>query len=109
MQHCGMVAVAAGSNSTGSPSRETNESSRKESREMTTIVCRALTGCSVALFAFTCVAVAQPMPKTTKEATPGQATVKAEQLKGTVIFVEGNRLVVRMANSEIRNFDVPES
>jgi len=49
------------------------------------------------------------MPKTTKETIKGQTTEKTEQLRGTVVFTEGNKLVVRMSSGEIRNFDVPES
>jgi hypothetical protein len=76
---------------------------------MKAIVRRAITGVSLALFTFTCLAVAQPMPKTTKEEVKGQADVKTEKLHGTVVFVEGNKLVVRMSTGDIRNFDVPDS
>jgi hypothetical protein len=52
---------------------------------------------------------AQQMPQTTKEKIRGASTVKTEQLRGTVLHVEGNTLVVRMSNGELRNFAVPES
>ena len=47
--------------------------------------------------------------KTTKESIVGKASVTTEQLHGTVEYVEGNRLVVRMKDGDIRVFDVPES
>jgi hypothetical protein len=49
------------------------------------------------------------MPQTTKESIRGTSTVKTERLQGTVEYVEGNRLVVRMSDGEIRHFEVPES
>jgi LPXTG-motif cell wall-anchored protein len=52
---------------------------------------------------------AQQMPQTTKEKIRGASTVKTEQLRGTVLHVEGNTLVVRMSNGDMRNFSVPES
>ena len=53
--------------------------------------------------------MAQEMPRTTTERLKGTATVKTEQLRGTVVFVEGNRLVVKMSTGDLRTFDVPES
>ena len=49
------------------------------------------------------------MPQTTKEAIKGSASIATEQLQGTVEYVEGNTLVVRMADGAIREFNVPES
>jgi LPXTG-motif cell wall-anchored protein len=55
-------------------------------------------------------AVAQEkMPKTTKESISGKATVTTEKLQGTVQYVEGNHLVVRMSDGAIREFNPPES
>jgi len=51
----------------------------------------------------------QKMPETTKQSIIGKGTVTTEQLQGTVEYVEGNRLVVRMAGGDIREFDPPES
>jgi len=51
----------------------------------------------------------QNMPKTTKESVRGEAKVKTEQLRGTVVYVSGNYLVVRMTNGDIEEFRVPES
>lgn len=77
---------------------------------MTTTVRRILTVSGLALTTFTCLAVAQPqMPKTTKERIEGTASVKTEQLRGTVAYVEGNTLVVKMSSGDIREFNVPES
>jgi hypothetical protein len=49
----------------------------------------------------------QTLPQTTKDNIRGKATVTTEQLQGTVEYVEGNRLVVRMINGSIRTFEVP--
>jgi LPXTG-motif cell wall-anchored protein len=54
-------------------------------------------------------AAAQQMPQTTKQQIKGTATVTTEELRGTVAYVEGNKLVVRMSTGDIRTFDVPES
>ena len=62
-----------------------------------------------AVWTLTLLATAQPMPKTTKESIAGTPTVKTETVKGTVMAVEGNHLVVRMAAGDYRSFDVPES
>jgi hypothetical protein len=52
---------------------------------------------------------AQQMPQTTKESIRGQAQATTEQLSGTVLQAEGNTLVVKMSNGNIRTFNVPES
>lgn len=70
---------------------------------------RVLKGFCMALMTLTLPAVAQQMPQTTTERIKGESTVKTQQLHGTVVLVEGNRLVVRMSTGEIRQFDVPES
>src|ERR1041384_674042 len=54
-------------------------------------------------------AAAQEMPKTTSERVKGSPSVKTEQLHGTVVYVEGNDLVVKMSGGEIREFKVPPS
>jgi hypothetical protein len=48
-------------------------------------------------------------PQTTKESLKGRASVTTEKLQGRVEYVEGNRLVVRMTDGNIREFDVPAS
>jgi hypothetical protein len=53
--------------------------------------------------------VAQEMPKTTTERMKGVPAAKKEQLRGTVVYVEGNDLVVRMSTGDIREFKVPPS
>jgi LPXTG-motif cell wall-anchored protein len=50
---------------------------------------------------------AQEMPLTTKQQLKGTASAKTEQLRGTVTFVEGNRLVVKMSTGDLRTFEVP--
>lgn len=69
----------------------------------------SLIGLCITLAALAVVADAQQMPRTTKEQIPGAATTATEQLKGTVTYVEGNKLVVQMSTGELRTFDVPES
>lgn len=54
-------------------------------------------------------AAGQQMPRTTTENVKGQGTVATQKLSGTVIYVEGNDLVVGMSTGEVRNFVVPES
>jgi hypothetical protein len=55
------------------------------------------------------VAVGQDQqPQTTKQIVKGLSTVNTEQIHGTVEYVEGNTLVVRMADGAIREFNVPE-
>jgi len=49
------------------------------------------------------------MPKTTKESIPGTPSVKTEKLHGTVVYAEGNDLVVKMSTGEVREFHTPES
>ena len=49
----------------------------------------------------------QETPQTTKESLKGRASVTTQRLQGKVEYVEGNRLVVRMTDGSIREFDVP--
>src|SRR6266513_1399955 len=55
------------------------------------------------------VTAAQQMPQTTKEKIQGTPSVKTEKLRGTVVHVEGNILVVEMSDGNLREFVVPES
>jgi hypothetical protein len=56
------------------------------------------------------IASAQEMPQTTTEKVPGAPTVTTEKMSGEVVKVEGNTLVVRMSNGELRTFsNIPES
>ncbi|MFL6446423.1 MAG: LPXTG cell wall anchor domain-containing protein [Bryobacteraceae bacterium] len=79
---------------------------------MTAKIGRILTGLCTTAMVFTAVSAtinAQEMPKTTSEQMRGEASVKTEQLSGTVVAVEGNDLLVRMSSGGFRNFMVPES
>ena len=49
------------------------------------------------------------MPQTSKKSIAGAPAVKTEQLQGTVLAVDGNHLAVKMADGQIRTFNVPES
>ena len=52
----------------------------------------------------------QPMPRTTTEKIKGVSSARSEHLRGTVVFVEGNRLVVKMASGGPQGtFETPES
>src|SRR5690242_29724 len=75
---------------------------------MTTRLSRILMVSGAAL-ALTTAAMAQDMPRTTKEQIKGAGATKTEKLTGTVVFVEGNKLVVKMANGDLRTFEPPAS
>ena len=85
----------------------------KEEREkMTKRVNRiltALTAIGVAAAMAMNAAAQQQMPQTTKEAIRGSSSIATEHLQGTVEYVEGSTLVVRMADGGIREFNVPDS
>jgi hypothetical protein len=51
----------------------------------------------------------EPMPKTATERVRGTTAVTTEQLHGTVVYVAGNTLVVRMSTGELREFQVAPS
>src|ERR1700704_803979 len=51
----------------------------------------------------------QRLPETTKDSIKSSSSVSTEQLQGTVEYVEGNHLVVRMTDGNIREFNVLES
>lgn len=80
---------------------------------MTTTVNRlltVLTGIAIGSVVVLMTGVAQQkLPETTKESIKGKASISTEQLHGTVEYVEGNGLVVRMTDGSIREFNVPES
>jgi hypothetical protein len=46
------------------------------------------------------------MPQTTTTQVKGTPSITTEQLKGTVVQVEGNDLLVRMSTGELRHFNV---
>ncbi len=54
--------------------------------------------------------LAAQAPQTATEKTKGEATVTTEHLRGEVVKVEGNTLVVKMSSGELRTFsNVPDS
>jgi len=75
---------------------------------MRTTARKILIGLCLAPIALGLPALAQQMPKSTTEQLKGTPSVKTEQLAGTVIFSEGNRLVLRMSTGDLRTFEVPE-
>ncbi|MFZ0592643.1 MAG: LPXTG cell wall anchor domain-containing protein [Bryobacteraceae bacterium] len=79
---------------------------------MTNTIRRILTELCMAVVPFTilsAIAIAQQMPKQTKEEIKGASTVTTQEASGTVVAVEGNQLVVRMSTGGLRTFNVPES
>jgi len=54
-------------------------------------------------------AAQQDTPQPIKQEIRGNETITTEVLEGTVEYVEGNSLVVKMTNGAIRQFNVPES
>ncbi len=79
---------------------------------MTTTIRRVLTGVSMALTAvalLSSIAVAQQMPRTTKETIKGAPKITTEKVSGTVLQAEGNTLAVRMSTGAVKEFVVPES
>jgi hypothetical protein len=77
--------------------------------EMTKQFIRTWSAAGIVAAMLTQLAVAQQMPRTTKEQIAGTAAVRTEKLNGTVVVVDGNKLVVRMASGDIRYFEPPES
>jgi len=66
------------------------------------------TPAATALFLATSAAQTPPVPVKTQ--VPGLATVSTEQLSGEVVKVDGNTLIVKMSNGELRTFsNVPDS
>jgi LPXTG-motif cell wall-anchored protein len=73
-------------------------------RRFLTALCTPL----VAVTLFTSTASAQTSTTTTQPA--GAATTTTEQLSGEVVQVDGNNLIVRMANGDVRTFsNIPDS
>lgn len=69
---------------------------------MKSIIRGALIGCCITLTAAGL--MAQAMPKTTKETIQGAATQTTQQIHGTVLNVEGNTVVVRLSDGQIKSF-----
>jgi len=69
---------------------------------------RMLIGLCTAPLVFGLMAQEQ-MPRTTTERIKHAPSVKTDHLRGTVVYVEGNRLVVRMSTGELRTFETPDS
>lgn len=76
---------------------------------MTMMTGRILKGSCLALTLTGLLFAQKQMPKTTTETIKGGSTSKTETLRGTVAYVEGNTLVVKMSSGEIRSFTPPES
>jgi len=79
---------------------------------MARIIRRTLKGACLVI-GFSGLLVAQDaqkkMPQTTTARIKGSSSVTTEKLHGTVAYVDGNTLVVKMASGDIRSFTPPES
>jgi len=70
---------------------------------------RVLKGSCLALTIGGLLFAQKQMPKTTTEKITGGSSATTQTLNGTVQYVEGNTLVVKMASGDIRSFTPPES
>ncbi len=68
-----------------------------------TVYCAALAACILLA------AGAAAQPSTQTSTTKGVGTVSTEQIKGEVVEVEGNGLLVRLASGDLKTFNVPEA
>ena len=59
---------------------------------------------TLAVVALVAATVTAQAPQTTTEKIKGAGTVTTEKMTGEVVKVEGNTLVVKMANGELRTF-----
>jgi hypothetical protein len=78
-------------------------------RAMTTIISGILTGCYIAFMLNGHLMAQQQVPQKTSVTTKGASSSTTEQLHGTVEYVEGKTLVVKMASGDVRTFTPPES
>jgi|SRR5580700_2452381 hypothetical protein len=70
---------------------------------------RILVGLCTSLTAFGCLVVTAAAQTSTTEKIPGKATSTTTKQHGTVTYVEGNTLVVKMSNGAVRTLTVPDS
>jgi len=74
------------------------------------LIVRFLTGCCSTLTSIAFVAaLATAQPTTSKTATTTGSSTKTSELRGEVVFVEGNHLVVKMSDGEIRHIVASDS
>jgi LPXTG-motif cell wall-anchored protein len=76
---------------------------------MTMTTGRVLKGSCLALTIGGLLFAQKQMPKTTTEKIHNSTTASTHSLTGTVQYVEGNTLVVKMAGGDIRSFTPPDS
>ena len=70
----------------------------------------ALTGCSALMIATTLTTgLVAAQPTTTKSTAKTGATTETKTMEGTVLAVDGNNLIVRMSNGEIRHIVASDS
>jgi hypothetical protein len=66
------------------------------------VACSALAACAIAATA------AAQSPASQTSVTKGIGTVTTDQLKGEVVEVEGNSLLVKLSSGDLRTFKVPD-
>jgi len=77
---------------------------------MTRTICKCLALLCATSTALIIAAGAQDMPRTKTEKIRGETqVVSTEKIHGTVMYAEGNDLVVRLSNGQVDNFVVPDS
>ena len=70
---------------------------------------KVLSGRFIVFTVLLCAATSAFAQMTTTEKVAGAGKVTTQELKGEVVYVEGNSLVVRMPAGDVRTFNVPES
>jgi hypothetical protein len=68
-----------------------------------------LRGWGMTMTAFACLAVTAAAQTSSTETVKGAGTSTTKQQHGTVTYVEGNTLVVKMSTGEVRTLTVPDS
>jgi hypothetical protein len=70
---------------------------------------RITMGLCMTLAVFACLAVTASSQTTTSKTVPGSATTSTTKQHGTVTYVEGNTIVVKMSTGQLRTLTVPDS
>jgi hypothetical protein len=70
---------------------------------------RILSGLCISMTVFGCLVATAAAQTSTTEKVPGKATSTTTKQRGTVTYVEGNTLVIKMSTGEVRTLTVPDS
>lgn len=95
----------------GSPTERAAQSDTKEKRKMTTnhTIRGVLPGFCTLTLAFALAVVTATAQTSTTTTTKGATTTSTKQESGTVSYVDGNTLVIKMSTGEIRTVTVPDT